>query len=630
MRWLLVVLAALTLQACSEAEASARRCREGRLGRLTGCDPSTAVASGYVPTPTSSFSFAPVAGTGMGAACACTNPTAADGTAVTFTRASSGYCTKGNWLTGIANGDLVKCANNQARVMPGGDDGGTWLGVLNEADHTTVLKDDSDFSSGNWTLEHVVQPVPTVTANAGVAPDGTSNADRIQFPATGAAEDSAIRQDTGTSGTHSAGVYIRGYITDGGTSSGTVDFATYNGSAWECTPCTYTSASWTRCVHENYTTDNYWLLGNAGFRCGNARSDNDVLVWGGDFQSGTKLMSHIDNGSSASVTYVADNLTVPVTTVGSIVDVSAAVETESTFTNSAGAFSLEFASSDSWVRAWLPAGVNPNQRCTFRYMGSDTNKDGATAWLANSFVTTRCFRDNTTYNTCVRGTCATTTAQLLVESGSATLYMGQAGGERVGGVVKGVVVTSTQGSSTAWVGDSLSTVTYGDAPGKYAADATRTVNNYAVGGEGFSFAGPQIQSQWLSHNYTTNTRVVVEGGINDIRNDVTGASLATTVQTFLGTLTADSRTVIFLNLAPFGNNASWTSGRQTQLAAYNSAMATWCGTHPAVTCVDTYTLMSAGGGSPQNLNAAYDSGDGLHWNSTGAQAVADQVFAQAP
>lgn len=578
------------------------------------------------PTPTSSFSFAPSDGTGMGSACACANPTAADGTAITFTRASSGYCTKGNWLTGIANGDLVKCANNQARVMPGGDDGGTWLGVLNEPDHTTVLKDDSDFTSGNWTLEHVVQPVPTVTANAGVAPDGNSTADRIQFPATGAAEDSAIRQDTTASGTYSAGVYIKGF---GGT-SGTVDFCTYNGSAWECGACAFVGSTWTRCAHENYSSDTYWLLGNAGFRSGNAHVANDVLVWGGDFQSGTKLMSHIDNGNSASVTYVADNLTVPVTTVGSVVDVSAAVETESSFTNSAGAFSLQFGASDSWVRAWLPAGVNPNQRCTFRYIGSDTNKDGATAWLANSFVTTRCYRDNTSYNTCVRGTCSSTTAQLLVESGSATLHMGQAGGERVGGVIKGVVVTSTQGLSTAWVGDSLSTVTYGDAPGKYAADATRTVNNYAVGGEGFVFNGAEIQSQWTSHNYATNTRVVVAGGINDIRNDVTGATLATTVQTFIGTLTADSRTVIFINLSPFGNNVSWTSGRQTQLVAYNSAMATWCGTHPAVTCVDMYTVQSAGGGSPQNLKAANDSGDGLHWNGTGGQAAADQVFAQAP
>ena len=120
------------------------------------------------------------------------------------------------------------------------------------------------------------------------------------------------------------------------------------------------------------------------------------------------------------------------------------------------------------------------------------------------------------------------------------------------------------------------------------------------------------------------------GGINDIRNDVTGATLATTVQTFIGTLTADSRTVIFINLSPFGNNVSWTSGRQTQLVAYNSAMATWCGTHPAVTCVDMYTVQSAGGGSPQNLKAANDSGDGLHWNGTGGQAAADQVFAQAP
>lgn len=576
------------------------------------------------PTPTSSFSFAPSDGTGMGAACACANPTATGGT-ISFTRASAGYCTKGNWLTNIANGDLVLCSTDQARVMPGGDGTGA-LGVLVEDSHQSILLQSNAFDDAAWTLEHVVQPVPTVTANAGTDPKGGSAADRIQFPATGAGEDSAIRQDTAAGGTYSSsGVYVKGF---GGT-SGTLDFCTHNGSAWECTACNFVGATWTRCVHENYATNTYWLLGNAGFRSGNAHAANDVLVWGGDLQPYTRLFSHVDT-TSAAVTYSADALTATLTTAGSLVDVQAVVQTLTAWNNNAGIFSLEFAASDSYVRALLPVGVTPNQRCTFRYAGSDTNKDGATAWTGNTAVTSRCYRDATQYASCVNGTCATTTAQLLIEQASATLYMGRAGTERVGGVIKQVSVTSTQGSSTAWVGDSLSTPTYGDAPGRYAVGTARTVNNYAVAGTGFSFNGAEIQSQWTSHNYATNTRVVVEGGINDIRNDVTGASLATTVQTFLGTLTADSRTVIFLNLAPFGNSASWTSGRQTQLAAYNSAMSTWCGTHPAVTCVDTYTLLSAGGGSPQNLNAAYDSGDGLHWNGTGAQAVADQVKDQAP
>jgi hypothetical protein len=49
MRLLLVVLAALTLEGCQEAEASSRRCRRDRLGRLTGCDPAptTTAAASY-------------------------------------------------------------------------------------------------------------------------------------------------------------------------------------------------------------------------------------------------------------------------------------------------------------------------------------------------------------------------------------------------------------------------------------------------------------------------------------------------------------------------------------------------------------------------------------------------------
>jgi len=617
------LLAALALAALSasatEIRAPLQRI-DRRTWRIFGV-PATATATSDVAG--SLFTFAPVGGTGMGAACACANPTATGGT-VSFTRASSGYCTKGNTLASIANGDLVKCATDQARVMPGGDGTGA-LGVLVEDDHQNILLQSSAFDDAAWTLEHVVQPVPTVTANAGVAPDGNSTADRIQFPATGAGEDSAIRQDTAAGGTYSAGVYIKGF---GGT-SGTVDFCTYDGGAWQCTACNFVGSAWTRCVHENYSANTYWLLGNAGFRSGNAHVANDVLVWGGDFQPYTKLFSHVDT-TSAAVTYSKDALTATLTTVGSLIDVTATTQTLSTITNGAGIFSLEWAASDSYVRASAPAGVNPNLRCNFRYAGTDHNKDGATAMGTNSSVVTRCYRDATQYATCVNGTCATTTGQLLIEQGSATIYMGRAGTERIGGVISQVTVTGTAGPSTAWIGDSLSTVVYGDAPGRYALEATRTVNNYAVAGTGYVFNGAEIQAQWIAHDVSTNTRLVAEGGINDIRNDVTGANLSTAVQSFLNGVLAEGKTLIVLNLAPFGANASWTSGRQTQLVAYNSALATWCAAHPAAVCVDTYTLLSAGGGSPQNLNAAYDSGDGLHWNGAGAQAVADQVFAQAP
>lgn len=64
MRWLLVVLAALTLEGCSEAEASAYRCRFSRLGRETGCDPRPSTATG--PSPYSFCDSALTAGNRTG------------------------------------------------------------------------------------------------------------------------------------------------------------------------------------------------------------------------------------------------------------------------------------------------------------------------------------------------------------------------------------------------------------------------------------------------------------------------------------------------------------------------------------------------------------------------------------
>lgn len=197
------------------------------------------------------FEFAPASGAGMGTACACTTPTGAKGEALTFTRASSGTCLKGNTLTGIANGDMVTCSSNQPRVMPGGDGTGG-LGLLVEGARTNTAIRSQEFNNASWVKANAgASAAPTVTADQAVAPDGNTTADQIAFPAVSSGGDvSIVRQPfTGTAAAWSATVFLKR-----ASGSSTVYLFMYDdaGTTWYTTACTVTT-SWSRCAVENKT-----------------------------------------------------------------------------------------------------------------------------------------------------------------------------------------------------------------------------------------------------------------------------------------------------------------------------------------------------------------------------------------
>lgn len=244
------------------------------------------------------FEFAPADGAGMGAACACTTPTAATGEAMTFSRASVAWCTKGNETSGIANGDLVECASGQPRVMPGGDGtGGLGLSVWGERTNSALRS--QEFDNAAWVLLGVTAAAPTRTANYATAPDGTATAERLQFVATASAEGSVVYQTVGGGGVaNSIGVYLKG-----ASSAGTVDVCSSDGIAYSCTACTFVAATWTRCLRENtvVAAGVDLIIGNASWRNGGTtRVANDVLVWQADQQVGATMGPPITTTSAAA------------------------------------------------------------------------------------------------------------------------------------------------------------------------------------------------------------------------------------------------------------------------------------------------------------------------------------------
>lgn len=251
--------------------------------------------------PLAFFEFANQAGTGMGSACACTTPTGAKGEAMTFTRASSGTCLKAGTTSGIANGDMVTCSTNQPRVMPGGDGTGG-LGLLVEGARTNALLRSQELENAAYTWEQDTAPrTPTKTADQAVAPDGTTTAERGQFPATSGAQNSDFYQLVTVAGATDS--WTCSLFVKGNASSGTSDLCRYNGAAWSCADCAFVSGSWTRCSiggTGQTTTDRYCKFGNNSLQNGGvARSAVDVFLWGFQGEVGAFASSYIATTSAA-------------------------------------------------------------------------------------------------------------------------------------------------------------------------------------------------------------------------------------------------------------------------------------------------------------------------------------------
>jgi lysophospholipase L1-like esterase len=182
---------------------------------------------------------------------------------------------------------------------------------------------------------------------------------------------------------------------------------------------------------------------------------------------------------------------------------------------------------------------------------------------------------------------------------------------------------------TACLGDSLTAA----SPG--FVDTLRTnlsdddacgvsIVNHGVGSETIS----QLRARWDANIKNAGFRaLVVLGGINDIKVASAGGANAVwpdLAAIFDEALAAGLR-VVACKVTPFGSHAQWSGTRQTELLALNTLITNYVAAHPGVTAlVDGYTLMGTPG-TPEDLLAAYDSGDGLHWTTAGHTAFATAV-----
>lgn len=222
----------------------------------------------------------------MGTACACTTPTGSKGETLTFTRASTAYCTKGNVSALIENGDLVLCAADQPRVMPGGD-GGSVLGLDRWQAQTNDLLRSQEFDNAAWVkFASGGSSPPSVVADQAIAPDGTMTADEVIFRATAAGSDrSALYEIPGVTQTSaSLCVYVKSKTT-----GGTFDLS-MAGAVVSAGTCTHNPTTWTRCRLENKSitagANSPFIGNNTADNGGVARGQQTVYLWQADETAG--------------------------------------------------------------------------------------------------------------------------------------------------------------------------------------------------------------------------------------------------------------------------------------------------------------------------------------------------------
>lgn len=576
--------------------------------------------------------FAPTSGAGMGAACACTTPTGAKGEALTFTRGSVAECYSNDGQT------LTQCGANAPLVSSGRVDS-SHLGLWREESRTNLALHSRDLSQPVWTKTNMTctKTATGLRADANGASTCTSSA----------GNGTVLQAIVVAAATRSTSLHIKRRTGTGG-----VDVTRDNGATWTSITSRLSSTRWRRVVP-------YASAGCLGGDC------IVVLSMVSGIANPTIGIRLATSGDAVDIDFVqdenGDGATTPILTGGA--SASRAVDSATLgYTNSVGCLAARVTGGNTSTSYALMAFETGNKFAVlgFGTRGATLESSVSAQWYqnptnhiaSNAFATPmggsiyyQASQPSTTLTrSCLSGLCnQTATAALTYTSAAHTIYLGttQVNAAHVNGVVSQVVVDPSpsrcpenypsQNLSIAWLGDSIIAGT-GSTPSTppqqlKAVTDPGSVFNLATGG----YTTTQCATRYASAAVAGggHRTLIWSCGVNDMATGISGAAAWANAQAVVAAARAAGLRVIVTSIMPWKNSAGWTAGKQTETDAYNSAASAWAGANGAI-FVDLYAAMGGGGGDPAVLAVAYDSGDSIHPNATGAGVIASMVGAQNP
>jgi lysophospholipase L1-like esterase len=150
------------------------------------------------------------------------------------------------------------------------------------------------------------------------------------------------------------------------------------------------------------------------------------------------------------------------------------------------------------------------------------------------------------------------------------------------------------------------------------------VLNMGIGGNGvFAGLGPSAQARFGSDvlNQSGVRWLILFEGVNDIGRGSSAQSLTNAYAQFVDKAQASNLRAYGATITPFGGNGYYTPAHEGVRQAVNS----WIRTSGKFDAVIDFDAAVRDPATPTRLLRAYDTGDGLHLNPAGYQAMANSI-----
>ena len=181
----------------------------------------------------------------------------------------------------------------------------TLRGLLIEEQRTNLLVHSDQFDNASWTKNTVgLASAPIVTANAAVAPDGTTSADKVVFVAPASGDFSELSQmATVSAGTYAGSFYVK--ADSAGDIGKIIAFRHVSGGAYLLVTL---SSTWQRIQRAETQVANTFEIALRP-AVGTSSGTVSVQLWGAQLEAGAFATSYIPT-TTAAVTRAADTASV--------------------------------------------------------------------------------------------------------------------------------------------------------------------------------------------------------------------------------------------------------------------------------------------------------------------------------